>query len=183
MEYGKKIKVSNFYMLKTSKSLSKAELKVLRNASNIPEDVQKSLRRGSLPYIKVATITDSWSVEFVAGTLMFNVLDALTVLHDADGNYQLYGVEAKNAEATFVAWFADTTTVGDVEYQIAKQKLLSAYLDRASKKANADADADKTEEKIAKENEEALNEVAEKEQASATLKVIHKQIQEMDGEA
>lgn len=183
MEYGKKIKVSNFYMLKTSKSLSKAELKMLRSASNIPEDVQKSLQRGSLPYIKVATVTDSWSVEFVAGTVMFNALDELTVLHDADGNYQLYGVEARNAEATFVAWFADTTTLGDVEYLIAKQKLLSEYLDRAAKKANTDADAGKTEEEIAKENDEALNEVAEKEQAAENLKIIHSQIKEMDEEA
>ena len=61
-------------------------------------------------------------------------------------------------EAMFVAMFADTTVVGDFEYQVAKQKLLREYLDRASKARNAKEDEGKGEEQIAKENEEAAQE-------------------------
>ena len=59
----------------------------------------------------------------------------------------------------FVAMLADTTTVGDFEYQVAKQKLLQEYLDRASKARNAKEDEGKSEEQVAKENEEAAQEV------------------------
>ena len=68
---------------------------------------------------------------------MYDAIDALRVVVDEAGERQLYGVEAKNAEAMFVAMFADTTVVGDYEYQVAKQKLLSEYLDRARKESEA----------------------------------------------
>ena len=88
-------------------------------------------------------------------------MDNLNVVFDDEGRRQLCGVEARNAEAMFVGMLADTTTVGDFEYQVAKQKLLSEYLDRASKARNAKADEGKTDEELAKENEEAAQEVLE----------------------
>lgn len=135
MEFGKKVKVGNFYLLKYSKSLSSKELSKLRDAADVPAEVRKYLSRGSLPYIKASTVTDSWSVEFVIGMNMFNVLDGVKVVHDGEGVYQLYGTEERNVHALLVSMFADTTTLGDVEYNVAKQKLLSEYIDRASKAA------------------------------------------------
>lgn len=162
LEFGKKVKVGNFNILKYSRSLSKSEMKRLRSAAQIPEEVQKHLERSSLPYIKVSTLSDSWSVEFVCGTTMYNALDSLTIVMDGDGNRQLYGVEAKNTEAIFVAMFADTTTLGDFDYQVAKQKLLSEYLERASKAANEKADEGKSEEEIAKESEDAVQDIIDR---------------------
>lgn len=156
LEFGKKVKVGNFYILKYSKSLTKTEQKRLRTANNIPTDVQKHLDRMSLPYIKVSTVTNSWSVEFVVGMAFFDALNAVNVVMDGEGNRQLYGVEAKNVEAMLVSMLADTSVVGDFEYQKAKQEILTAYLDRASKEAVKNTDE--------KESEKALDEVAEHEE-------------------
>lgn len=170
LEFGVKVKVGNYYILKYAKGLGKKELSRLRNASGIPRKVQKHLDNGStLPFIKVGTISGSWSVEYIMGTSMYDAIDALRVVMDETGERQLYGVEAKNAEAMFVAMFADTTVVGDYEYQVAKQKLLSEYLDRASKKLNKKADAGKSEEELRKESEAAVEETAARETHAKTL--------------
>ena len=100
---------------------------------------------------------------------MYDAIDALRVVMDETGERQLYGVEAKNAEAMFVAMFADTTVVGDYEYQVAKQKLLSEYLDRAGKELNKKADAGKSDEELRKENEAAVEETAARETHASTL--------------
>lgn len=160
MEFGKKVRVGNFYMLKYSKSLSKKELSALRKLKDIPTGAREMLSRGSLPYIKVSTVTDSWSVEFVVGMGMFNALDELEVVHDGDGVYQLYGTAEKNAHAMFVAMLADTTTIGDTEYNIAKQKLLSEYVERASAARVASDSAGKSDDELRAESDVAIEEVA-----------------------
>ncbi len=171
LEFGKKVKVGNFYILKYSKALKKAEQKKLRTASGIPEDIQKHLDRMSLPYIKVATVTDSWSVEFVIGMSFYNALDKVNVVMDGEGNRQLYGVEAKNIEAMLVAMFADTSVVGDYEYQKGKQELLSAFLERVSKEA-----VDNTNEE---ESAKALEEEAQKEEFKGNLLKVGDAVKEL----
>ena len=161
IEFGVPVHVGNYVIKKYNRTLGRKELAELRRISGIPENVAKSLERGRLPFIKVSTASGSWGVEFVIGPFMYEALDNLNVVFDDEGRRQLCGVEAKNAEAMFVGMLADTTTVGDFEYQVAKQKLLSEYLDRASKARNAKADEGKTEEQKAKESEEAAQEVLE----------------------
>ena len=157
-------------MVKYAKGLGEKELSRLSNASGIPRKVQRHLSNGrTLPFIKVGTISGSWSVEYIMGTSMYDAIDALRVVMDETGERQLYGVEAKNAEAMFVAMFADTTVVGDYEYQVAKQKLLSEYLDRAGKELNKKADAGKSDEELRKENEAAVEETAARETHANTL--------------
>ena len=176
MDFGKKTKCGNFYILKYSKSLSKAELKKLRDASGIPADVQKHLQRGSLPYIKVATVSDSWAVEFVYGTTMFNAIDELPTT----GN-EVTGIPGKNAEALFVTMYADTSTIGDEEYRKAKVKIMEEYLDRASKAANEAADAGKSEEELQKESEEAVQEIIDEEKHAQTILEMGEEIKKEEG--
>lgn len=176
MEFGVKVKVGNYQILKFSKGLSKKELKVLRDLDNVPLSVRKYLNRAILPFIKVSTISGSWCVEFVAGTTMFEALDALHVVHDKAGNHMLMGNEKKNTEAMFVGMLADTTTVGDYEYMVKKQELLSEYLDRASKKRNEQQDTGKTEGERKAESEAALEEVAERERSVSTLKAMGEEL-------
>lgn len=183
VEFGKKISVGNYYILKHTKSLTKNEVKRLRAANKVPADVRKHLDRATLPYIKVATVTDSWSVDFVIGTSMYDAFDSLNVVMDGEGNRQLYGVEAKNVEATIVAMFADTTTLGDFEYQVEKQKLLTAYLERASKKMNEKTDDGKLEEEIAKESDAAVQEVIDREKHAATIMEMGQQALKEESEA
>ena len=159
LEFGRPVAVGNYTVTKINRTLSRRQVKELRMQSNVPDEAAKWLERARLPYIKVSTSSGSWSVEFVIGTTMYNAIDSVNVVMDADGNRMVYGTEGRNMEAMFVAMLADTTTVGDFEYQIAKQKLLQEYLDRASKARNANEDEGKSEEQVAKENEEAAQEV------------------------
>ncbi len=182
LNFGVKVRVGNYYILKHTKSLTKNEVKRLRAANSIPAHVWKHLERASLPYIKVATVTDSWSVDFVIGTSMYEAFDGLNVVMDGEGNRQLYGVEAKNVEATIVAMFADTTTVGDYEYQVEKQKLLTAYLERASKAKNEAADGDKSEEELAKESEDAVQEVIDRDKHAETVLEMGEQVRKEEEE-
>ena len=161
IEFGVPVHVGNYVIKKYNRTLGRKELAELRRISGIPADVAKSLERGRLPFIKVSTASGSWGVEFVIGTSMYEALDNLNVVFDDAGRRQLCGVEARNAEAMFVGMLADTTTVGDYEYQVAKQKLLSEYLDRASKARNAKDDEGKTEEQKAKEETQPVVPVAQ----------------------
>ena len=77
MDFGKKLYCGNFVVTKKSRSLSKHELKELRDKEGIREDVRKHLTRGSLPYICVETVGGGWKVEFGIGTTMFEAIDAL----------------------------------------------------------------------------------------------------------
>ena len=159
LEFGKPVMVGNYTITKITKSLSRKQVKELRRISGIPEDIQKHLKRVSLPYIKVQTASGSWGVEYVMGTSMYDALD---------GVRQLWGVERKNVEAMFVAMLADTTTVGDYEYNVAKQKLLQEYLDRATKK-KMEEESKKSAEDSKRESEQAAQEVLDAEEQKAMV--------------
>lgn len=169
LEFGKKVQVGNYYILKYSKSLSKAEVKRLRSAQNIPADIQKHLQRASLPYIKVSTITDSWSVEFVFGMAMYAFFDTVHYVYDDEGNRLMYGEEKNTIEHILVQMMADTTLIGDKDYRLGKMKLQKEYLEREAAKRNEAEDAGKTEEQLRKESEDAVQEVIDKEEHAKTL--------------
>ena len=133
MDFGKKLYCGNFVVTKKSRSLSKQELKELRDKEGIREDVRKHLTRGSLPYICVETVGGGWKVEFGIGTTMFEAIDALGMVRDEKGDWRTHGTEGQNAEAIFTGMFVDTTVVGDAEYQTAKMKAMSEYIERNTK--------------------------------------------------
>lgn len=183
LEFGKKVLCGNYYILKRSKSLSKAEVAKLRNAQGIPADIQKHLQRASLPYIKVATISDSWSVEFVIGMTMYEFLNTVEYVFDGDGNRLLVGKEKNCIENIILQMMTDTTLIGDKEYRIGKLKLQQEYLERASKAAKEADEAGKTEEQLRKESEEAINEVMERDKHAATILEMGEQVKKEEREA
>lgn len=133
MEFGKKICVGNFVLMKKTRALSKREMKALRDLEKIPEDKRKILSRGTVPYIRVSDVGGGWSLEVSLEHTMFDALDALTIVRADDGRWTVPGIEGKNAEAVLTGMFVDTTIVGDMEYQKEKLRVMSAYLDRVSK--------------------------------------------------
>lgn len=169
LEFGKKVACGNYYILKKSRSLSKAELKKLRRANGIPAEVQKHLQRGSLPYIKVSTISENWSVEFAIGMTMYAFIDATQVVMDDEGNRMVFGEDRNLMENIFVQMMTDTTLVGDKEYRLGKMKLRQEYLDREAKRMNEVADAGKTEYELRKESDEAVQEVIDRDKHAATI--------------
>lgn len=183
LEFGKKVSVGNYYILKHSKSLSKAEVKKFRDTQGIPAEIQKHLQRASLPYIKVSTISESWSVEFVIGMKMYALIDDCHVVLDGEGNRMLVGDERNLYENIFVQMMADTTLIGDKEYRLGKLKLQKEYLDRESKRLNEDADAGKTEEQLRKESEDAVQEVIDRDKHAATIMEMGEQVKKEESEA
>ena len=175
LPFGKKVKTRHFYLLKTSRSLSKKEVAELRK--DIPADIAKHLQSGSLPYIKVSDISGMWAVEFAIGTSMFQAFDELNPAQVGD-HLELVGKEANGVEATVQLMFADTTLLGDDEYVTGKLKLRDEYIKREAERRNAAADAGKTEERLREESDEATQDVADRDKHAATILEMGEHIKE-----
>lgn len=176
MEFGKKICVGNFVLMKKTRALSKKEMKALRDLEKIPEDKRKILSRGTVPYIRVSDVGGGWSLEVSLEHTMFDALDALTVVCGDDGRWTVPGIEGKNAEAVLTGMFVDTTIVGDMEYQKEKVRVMSAYLERATKERlerEAAERAEKEPDKIKEDVEKAKKEAAEASKEAAEAPTIH----------
>lgn len=152
LDYGKKIQVGNFEVLKFTRSLSSKELKRLRNNEGIPKEIQKRLQRGGVPFIKVTTISGSWGIEFSDGTAVFRYID------EADDLDSLRNI--------FTMFFADTTTFGDREYWEDKGNALHAYMDRLRAKDISKEDDDK----ILKDEEDYMKDTKTVEEMAEHLK-------------
>ena len=158
LELGKIYHAGNFIIKKFTRTLTKKQTLQLRDAMNIPRDVQKRLERNGMQFIKASTISGSWSVEWVSGMSFFKAIDEMSV----NENGEFYGVAFDNQTNILRCIFADTSVVGDMEYMAEKQKLMHKYFDRMAKKGEP------TEEEI-KESEDAADEVLKNEEHKATL--------------
>lgn len=170
LPFGKKVMIGGFYVWKHTKALSNKELKRLRSAQGIPEDIQKHLSRGVLPYITIGTVTDSWRIEFVIGMTMYYAIDEVPVLVDGAGNLCYYGNGYKNLGNIINGWFAYTSTVGDAEYQAAVIKAMQDYLKRMGEKNKAPLPEE--------ENKRVLDEEEAKERHKTVLIKMSNQIKE-----
>ena len=155
---GKIYHAGNFIIKKFTRTLTKKQMLQLRDAMNIPREVQRDLQRVGLPFIKVSTVSGSWSVEWAFGMSIFDAINEMPV----NENGEFYGTALDNLTMILTCMFADTSVVGDMEYMVEKQKLMHMYFDRMAKKG------DPTEEEI-KESEEAADEVLKNEEHKATL--------------
>lgn len=171
LPYGKKIRVKNFVILKYSKALKKSELKEVRNMQGIPADVQKHLQRGGLPYIKVSTLAENWSVEFVCGSTMYNYIDTRQTEPEWDDILTEDSVTALHN--LFVMMLADCTIFGDEEYITAKGKLLQEYMARQKAKEET------PEEKAA--DDKVLEELKNDEDAKANILSMVDDLKEKGG--
>lgn len=172
LPFGKKVMLGGFYVWKHTKALPTKELKRLRKAQGIPEDIQKHLQRGVLPYITIGTVTDSWRMEFVIGMTMYNAIDEVPVAVDAAGNVCYYGNGYQNLGNIINGWFAYTSTVGDAEYQATVIKAMQDYLKRMAEKNKALLSKE--------ENEKALKEAEAQEKHKKVLIKMSDKIREED---
>lgn len=168
LPFGKKVMIGGFYVWKHVKALPSKELKKLRKAQGIPKEVQKHLSRGVLPYITIGTITDSWRIEFIVGTMMYNAIDEIPLLIDGAGNPCYYGNGYKNLGNIINGWFAYTATVGDAEYQATVIKAMQDYLKRMAEKNKAPLSKE--------ENEKAIDEAMAQEKHKNVLLEMSDQI-------
>lgn len=157
LQFGKKYKVGNFFVLKYNRVLSKGEVKELRTQLGIPADERKKLQRAQMPYIKVEAVSGVWSIYYCCNTTVFRMID------------EMLGAGGEKNE-TFLAhlfnmWFTDTIVAGDEEYFVDKAKAFKAFMERQQAKSVSDGDDDAI-----------LDEMKEREAAKATIVSIGKNI-------
>ena len=171
LEFGKIYRAGNFIIKKFTRTLTKKQMLQLRDAMNIPRDIQKRLERNGLPFIKASTVSGSWSIEWAFGASLFQAIDEMPV----NENGEFFGVGLDNLTMILTCMFADTSVVGDIEYMSKKQELMHEYFKRAANKGEM------TEEEI-KESEEAADEVLRNEQHKETLLKMGKEVEDGDDE-
>ena len=171
LELGKIYHAGNFIIKKFTRTLTKKQMLQLRDAMNIPRDIQKHLERNGMQFIKASTISGSWSVEWVFGMSLFDAINEMPV----NENGEFFGVGLYNLTMILTCIFADTSVVGDMEYMAKKQELMHEYFKRAAKKGEL------TEEEV-KECEEAADEVLRNEQHKETLLKMGKEVEDGDDE-
>lgn len=133
LPFGKKLRVSNFEVLKYTKTVDGATLRRMRSAKGIPADMQRSLTRGVVPYIRVSAIGGMWAVELSCVCAMFVFIDHMKTC-DAEsvkGHRPCFTEESELQLAhLFTMWYADTSVFGDDEYMKSKAEALKAFTER-----------------------------------------------------
>ena len=163
---GRKIQVGNYTVLKYTKTLTKQQLKSIREDKDIHPEVRRQLTRAGLPYIKVEAISMIWSVEFCCNTGVFMHIDRvlpLALLAAQEGREPEYESIADFAHL-FGMWMTDTCAQGDSIYYADKGKALQAYLERQAALKSA---KETPEEKA--EDDKILEEVKAEEEAKANI--------------
>lgn len=164
LPFGKKIQIGNYTVLKYVKTLTKNQLKNLRDEKNIPQEVRKQLTRTGLPYIKVEAISQLWSVEFCCNTAVFIYIDRVlsqAIVADQAGR-KLDRDSVADFAHLFGMWMTDTCVMGDSIYLQDKANALQALLDR-QKSARQETE----EEKAA--DDQILGEMQKEEEAKAAI--------------
>lgn len=132
LPFGKKIQVGNYTVLKYTKTLTKSQLKQLRDDKEIHPEVRKQLSRSGLPYIKVEAISQIWAIEFCCNTGVYLHIDRVlpkAILAAQEGRKLEYDSIADFAHM-FSMWMTDTCVQGDSIYQADKGNALKALLER-----------------------------------------------------
>jgi hypothetical protein len=176
LPFGKKILAKNFIVLKYTKTLKPSELKELRNAKNIPAEVQKHLKRGGLPYIKVTTVSENWAVEFICGSTMYNFIDTRRLKEEPGHENELTEDSLHSLHSLFVLMYADCTILGDTEYLEAKGKVLQDYMTRQRALSESKKEAETAEEKAS--DDKVLEELKQQEETKAQIAEMARHIEE-----
>ena len=166
LPFGRKIQVGNYTVLKYTKTLSKQQLKSIREDKDIHPEVKKQLTRNGLPYIKVEAISMIWSVEFCCNTGVFMYIDRvlpLALLVAQEGREPEYETIADFAHL-FGMWMTDTTVQGDSIYYADKGNALKALIERQTAlRRKAETPKEKA------EDDKILEEVKAEEEAKANI--------------
>lgn len=166
LPFGKKIQVGNYTVLKYTKTLTKNQLKQIRESKDIAPEVQKQLSRAGLPYIKVEAISQIWAIEFCCNTGVYLFIDRvlpLALLAEQEKRKPEFESIADFAHL-FGMWMTDTCVQGDSIYYADKGNALKALIERQKASANKE---ETPEEKAA--DDKVLDEVKKDEEAKATI--------------
>lgn len=176
LPFGKQIQVGNYTVLKRTRVLTKAQLKQLRDDSDIPAELRSKLTRSGLPYIRVEDISRMWAVEFCCNTGVYVYVDRMLPLAL---QAEKEGREIKTDGVTdfahlFGMWMTDTCVQGDAAYYADKANALAALVAR-----NTSHREETAEEKAA--DDKVLEEVKASEEAKAAIIDMAGQVLQEEG--
>lgn len=157
LPFGKEARCGNYKVLRFTKSLSKKELEQIRKNEKLPDDVRKILNRASLPFIKVSTVSGSWSVEFCISMDMYRKILDIPVGRDAEGRLWYFGEEEIIFYNEINKWLASTSVVGDGEYLADGIRDMRRFVERCTEDPMSDEDKKKAGEYISNITSSFLN--------------------------
>jgi len=164
LPFGKKIQVGNFTVLKFTKTLTKSQLKDLREDSGMDSEIMRRLRRTGLPYIRVEAISGIWAIEFCCNTGVYMFIDRVlpqAIIAQQEGK-ALDADSMADFAHMFGIWMTDTCVQGDVQYIEDKGNALQALIERQRA-----AKAETSEEKAA--DDKVLEGMKKEEEAKAAI--------------
>lgn len=124
--FGVRLRVGNFYIQKFTRGLSKNEQRSMRKELRLPKGVREPSVRGALPFIRVATISGSWRMEWACTMRMYSMLNTLEC---ADG--KLTEKSTMEASSLVSMLYTDSTVLGDASYMKDKISAIVGLYDRA----------------------------------------------------
>lgn len=134
MNFGKKVRIGNFEVLKLVRTLNRRDVAALRKEMGV--DDLKGLERAKLPYIRVSSVSGNWGLEYLQGCSYFAFIDGC---FGDDGEVMDEHYQALLNMLTML--YADTMVMGDGEYFTDKGNALNAFLGRQKKDVSDEDDA------------------------------------------
>lgn len=139
LEFGINYYVGSFIFKKITKKLNAKQLKALREGSGLKKN-SKLLKFNTegVPYIRITTISEDWSIEFACTTQIFVMLNFLSpeTMNNSEGRETLHRI--------FTRMYADCVLLGDKQYVIDKSVALSKFMKRKQENIERSKEDDAT---------------------------------------
>lgn len=163
--FGRMISVGNFYVIKRNKSLSKAQLAEIRKSKAYSEETKRQFKRVGLPFIKISTVSENWSMEIACNMDIFKFIDDMNVYGvgnvEAQNKLQIGSFTEESKESLiglFRMLYCDCTILGDSKYWEDKVSAINEYTQRmSSPKKEETAEEKEKDDKILREEEAKFN--------------------------
>ena len=138
LEFGINYYVGSFIFKKITKKLNAKQLKALREGSGLKKN-SKLLKFNAegVPYIRITTISEDWSIEFACTTQMFVMLNSLSPK-------TMNSEDRETLHIMFTRIYTDCVLLGDKQYMIDKYVALSKFMKRKQENIEISKEDDAT---------------------------------------
>lgn len=157
--FGVRLRCGNFYVQKFSRGLSRSEHSSLRKECSIPKGERLPLVRGTLPFIRLASISGSWRLEWACTMHMFSLLNSLEVVD---------GVLSESAlselKSLLSVLYTETTVLGDADLMKDRVNSIASYISRITAPRSDKDDELLDDERLRQRTIDNLKEIGDDEQ-------------------
>lgn len=136
--FGKKIRVGNFYVMKTTKVLSKKELSTMRKERGITEEVSKRLHRYGMPLITIGDIAGGWKISYAPTMSVYQFIDNLTATTEGIVSQ----AEEESLRNLILLVYMGSTILGDKELNMERVRIHNEFSERAGANTSTEETAE-----------------------------------------